>query len=96
MKNAVVLKIADWEALPDLITAHELADYWRTSTGYVYAQARNGALRPTVTRLGRSIRIRKDKLGELIASGGITVDANRADGACDAARPQVGRVKAGG
>jgi excisionase family DNA binding protein len=96
MKNAVVLKIADWDALPDLITAHELADYWRTSTGYVYEQARNGALRPTVTRLGRSIRIRKDKLGELIAGGGIKVDSNRSEATRDAVRPQVGRVKAGG
>jgi len=60
-----------WEDLPDLITIPELAGYWRTSTGWTYEAARSGFLKPAAVRLGRTIRIRKDVLRELLDSGSL-------------------------
>jgi len=58
-----------WDQLPELMTVKETAAALRVSTNWVYEDARSGCLKPAATRLGRSIRIRKDALRRLLEGG---------------------------
>lgn len=55
-----------WEEMPELMTIAEAARYMRTSRNWCYEAARSGELKPAATKLGRSIRIRKDALRRLL------------------------------
>lgn len=59
-----------WDDLPELMKVKEVAGQLQTSTNWVYEAARSGCLKTATTRLGRSIRIRKDALRRLLEGGG--------------------------
>lgn len=61
--------MSEWDEFPEFMTVKETAGVMRTSTNWVYEAARSGCLKPTTTRLGRSIRIRKDALRRLLEGG---------------------------
>lgn len=57
-----------WDELPELMKIKEVAAYLRTSRNWVYESARSGELRPATTKLGRSIRIRKSALRQILGA----------------------------
>jgi len=65
MKTKTACRSA-WDELPELMKIKEVAAYMRTSPNWVYESARSGQLRPAATRLGRSIRIRKAALRQIL------------------------------
>jgi len=55
-----------WEGLPPLLTVRQVARLTGFSEYFVYESLRSGSLRSTAYRLGRSVRVKRDALRELI------------------------------
>jgi excisionase family DNA binding protein len=69
MEGCMESRVKTWDELPEFMKVKEVAEHLDTSTNWVYEAATSGCLKGTATRLGRSIRIRKDALRQLLESG---------------------------